>query len=149
MLYAAGSVWGERALVRAGNKLQKSIRVLVWAVLVADVVIMGAITLPIAPANSTWATHAMKINGDFREELGWLELVQTIAQIRDSLSTEEQAQLGILTGNYGEAGAVNLYGPQSGLPRAISGVNSFWQRGYCDRTPETLILGGCNIDCLH
>jgi len=39
MLYAAGSVWGERALVRVGNKLQKSIRVLVWAVLVADVVI--------------------------------------------------------------------------------------------------------------
>ena len=67
MLYAAGSVWGELALVRIGNKLQESIRVLVWVVLVADVVIMGAITLPIAPANSTWAAHAMKINGDFRE----------------------------------------------------------------------------------
>ncbi len=149
MLYAAGSVWGERALVRVGNKLQKSIRVLVWAVLVADVVIMGAITLPIAPANSTWAAHAMKINGDFREELGWPELVQTIAQIRDSLPTEEHARLGILTGNYGEAGAVNLYGPQYGLPRAISGVNSFWQRGYGDPPPQTLIVVGADLDDLQ
>ena len=149
MLYAAGSVWVERALVCVGSTLQKLIRVLVWAALLTDVVIMGAITLPIAPANSTWAAHAMKINGDFREELGWPELVQTIAQIRDSLSTEERAQLGILTGNYGEAGAVNLYGPQYGLPRAISGVNSFWQRGYGDPPPQTLIVVGADLDDLQ
>ena len=149
MLYAAGSVWVERALVCVGSTLQKLIRVLVWAALVADVVIMGAITLPIAPVNSTWTTHAMKINGDFREELGWPELVRTIAQIRDSLSTEERAQLGILTGNYGEAGAVNLYGPQYGLPRAISGVNSFWQRGYGDPPPQTLIVVGADLDDLQ
>lgn len=149
MLYAAGSAWGDRVLVRVGNKLQKSIRVLVWAVLFADVVIMGAITLPIAPANSTWAAHAMKINEDFREELGWPELVQTIAQIRDGLSTGERSQLGILTGNYGEAGAVNLYGPQYGLPRAISGVNSFWQRGYGDPPPQTLIVVGADLDDLQ
>ena len=40
------------------------------------------------------------------------------------------------------AGAINLYGPQYGLPRAISGINSFWQRGYGDPPPETLIVIG-------
>jgi len=149
MLYAAGSVWGERALARLGSAVRNWIRVLVWAVLLADIVVVGAITLPVAPANSRWAARAMRINGDFREEIGWPELVQTIAQIRDSLSADERAQLGILTGNYGEAGAVNLYGPQYDLPRAISGVNSFWQHGYGDPPPQTLIVVGADLDDLQ
>jgi len=146
MLYAAGSVWGERVLARLAGSARNVIRVLIWVALVADVMIIGAITLPIAPANSSWAAHAMKINGDFCEELGWPELVQTIVQIRDSLTAAERAQMGILAGNYGEAGAVNLYGPQYGLPRAISGVNSFWQRGYGDPPPQTLIVVGADLD---
>ena len=41
-----------------------------------------------------------------------------------------------------EAGAINLYGPAYGLPRAISGVNSYWARGYGNPPPETLIVLG-------
>ena len=54
-----------------------------------------------------------------------------------------------MAGNYGEADAVNLYGPQFGLPRVISGVNSFWQRGYGDPPPETLIVVGADLDDLQ
>jgi hypothetical protein len=68
--------------------------------------------------------------------------VQTVAQIRDSLPPEDRSHLGILAGNYGEAGAINLYGPALGLPPAISGVNSFWQRGYGNPPPQTLIVIG-------
>jgi hypothetical protein len=50
--------------------------------------------------------------------------------------------LGILATNYGEAGAVNLYGPQYGLPRAISGVNSFSEQGYGNPAPEVVIVLG-------
>jgi hypothetical protein len=50
--------------------------------------------------------------------------------------------MAILTGNYGEAGAINLYGSRYGLPMAISGINSFWERGYGDPPPETLIVLG-------
>ncbi len=45
-------------------------------------------------------------------------------------------------GNYGEAGAINLYGPAYGLPVAISGVNSFWLRGYGDAPPQIVIVVG-------
>jgi hypothetical protein len=82
------------------------------------------------------------VQGDFVEEIGWPELVETVAQIRDSLPPEERAHLGILAANYGEAGAINLFGPNYGLPPAISGVNSFWARGYGDPPPETLIVLG-------
>ncbi len=85
---------------------------------------------------------ANQIQGDYREELGWEELTQTVAQIRYALPAEDRARLGILAGNYGEAGAINLYGDGYGLPRAISGINSFWQRGYGNPPPETLIVVG-------
>jgi len=136
MLYAAGSMWLEQAFSRANEIARSTIRGIIWVVLIADVFVVTVVALPVAPAGSPWAKRAMAINEDFREEIGWPKLVETIAHVRDSLPNEDRARLGILAGNYGEAGAVNLYGPQLGLPRVIRGVNSFWQRGYGDPPPE-------------
>ncbi len=99
------------------------------------------INLPIFPVNSP-RNIAIKINGEFREEVGWREMVQTIANIRDTLPLAERNRVGILAANYGEAGAIDLYGPAYGLPPAISGVNSFWERGYGSPPPQTLIVLG-------
>ena len=78
----------------------------------------------------------------FVEELGWRELVETVAKVRDTLPPEQRSEFGILAANYGEAGAINLYGPQYGLPSVLSGVNSFWARGYGNPPPRTLIVLG-------
>jgi hypothetical protein len=51
-----------------------------------------------------------------REEIGWQELVDAVAKTRDSLPVQERATAGILTGNYGEAGAIDLYGPPTVYP---------------------------------
>ncbi len=142
MLYAAGSVWGERWLQSMSEAWAKVVTAVVWIALAADVGLAVAFFLPIAPVDSPWATRVFKMQGNFREEVGWQELVQTIVRVRDSLPSEDRARAGILAGNYGEAGAVNLYGPSDGLPRAISGMNSFWQRGYGDPPPEILIVVG-------
>ena len=84
----------------------------------------------------------LKNNGDLREEIGWNELVQTVANIRDGLPPEQRAHLGIIAGNYGEAGAIDLLGPARGLPPVISGTNSGWLRGYGDPPPQTFIVLG-------
>jgi hypothetical protein len=118
------------------------VRALVWTALTADIILTAAIVIPPAPVNSALWNFASKNNGDLVEELGWPELVQTIAQIRDSLPAQDRDHLGILAGNYGEAGAINLYGSRYGLPQALSGINSFWQRGYGNPPPETLIVVG-------
>jgi hypothetical protein len=149
MLYAAGAVWSEQWLASRGRRFVGSLRAIVCTALVADMIIVAALILPIAPVNSTWWNFAVKVNGDFPEEIGWPELVETVAKIRDSLPPEDRAHLGILGANYGEAGAINLYGPRYGLPMAISGVNSFWQRGYGDPPPETLIVLGLPHDFLE
>lgn len=83
-----------------------------------------------------------KIQGDFKEEIGWEELADTVADVYRKLPDTEKARAGILAGNYGEAGAVNLYGASRGLPKVISGINSYWLRGYGDPPPETLLVVG-------
>lgn len=142
MLFAGGSVWGEAWLRSLRRVWALAVRGLAWAALMFDIAIAVSFTLPLVPVNSAWWKVESKVNGDLREEIGWPELVETVAGIRDSLPPQDRAQLGILAGNYGEAGALNLYGPKYGLPRAISGINSFWQRGYGDPPPQTLIVVG-------
>ncbi len=112
-----------------------------WALAIGGL-IAAAMALPVAPINSFWWDISSSMNGDLKEEIGWPELVQTVVQIRDGLPLADRAQLGILAGNYGEAGAINLYGPMYDLPTAISGINSYWLRGYGDPPPQTLIVLG-------
>jgi hypothetical protein len=84
----------------------------------------------------------LKNNGDLREEIGWDELVNTVAGIRDSLPPEQRDKMGILVGNYGEQGAIEILGPAYRLPPPISGTNSAWLRGYPTPPPETMIVIG-------
>jgi hypothetical protein len=142
MLYAAGAVWGEQWLATTQRSMAVTIRRVVWTALAVEIVFTVAFWLPTAPLNSRWWAITNDVQGDFREQIGWPELAREVARIRDSLPPNEKAHLGIIGTNYGEAGAINLYGSEYGLPRAISGVNSFWYRGYGDPPPQTLIVIG-------
>jgi len=118
------------------------VRKVIWVALILDMVVAGAVALPIAPVNSAWWRFAASVDTVFPEEIGWPEFVESVAGVRDALPEGERAQAGILAGNYGEVGALNLYGAKFRLPQAISGVNSSWERGYGDPPPETLIVVG-------
>lgn len=142
MLYAAGAVWLETWMARLQPKPMRRVATLLYAALLLSILGAISVALPVAPIHSTWFRLADKVNVTFRDEIGWQEFVATLAKVRDSLPAEEQADVGILAENYGEVGAVNLYGPAHGLPRAISGVNSSWERGYGSRPPRTLIVVG-------
>ena len=142
MLYAAGGVWGERWLSTLTVGRANTVRVAVAAALALNILGAMAVALPLAPVPSAWFRLADKVNVTLRDEIGWQDLVSTLAHVRDSLPAESRAHLGILAENYGEVGAVNLYGPSRGLPRAISGVNSSWERGYGDPPSQTLIIVG-------
>jgi hypothetical protein len=98
--------------------------------------------LSVAPIDSGVWRITSKMHDQFREEIGWLDLARSVANIYRSLSAEEQGHTGILAGNYGEVGALNLYGPAMGLPHAMGLTNSFWYREYDPRLPQTVILAG-------
>jgi hypothetical protein len=85
---------------------------------------------------------ALERNGDLREEFGWSDLVRTLAGIRDSMPLPQREDVGVLVGNYGEAGAIEILGPAYRLPSPISLTNSAWLRGYPVPPPSTLIVVG-------
>ena len=149
MVYAAGSVWCEQWIASLSRRKAALLRGAALLVLAVDIVVISALAIPLAPVNSAWWKVSSKIQGDFVEEIGWPELVETVAGVRDALPAKDRSRLGILAANYGEAGAINLYGPKYALPIAISGINSFYARGYGDPPPETLIVLGHSADFLR
>jgi len=142
MLLAAGAVLWEQRMASRSPAAGRFQRARTYGALAIGAVAGVAFTVPIAPVNSPWWKIGAKVNDDWREEIGWQELAETVAGIRNSLPAGDLARLGILAGNYGEAGAIDLYGPALGLPKAISGTNSYWLRGYGDPPPQTLIVLG-------
>lgn len=143
MLMAAGAVWGEawmRSLQPAG---QRRILRATWITLAIGAVTVACVVLPVAPINSQWWRVADTVNGGcFNMQIGWPELARTVAGVAASLPSDQRAHMGIIAGDEGEAGAVNRYGAAYGLPRAISGMNSNWLRGYGDPPPQTVIAVG-------
>ena len=142
VLYAGGAVFGAQLIARFRPAWKISLQRLAWVLVLVTITFFAAYFVPLAAVNSPWARRAFQVNEDFREEIGWPELVQTVVRIRDSLGSSDRSRIAVLAGNYGEAGAINLYGPDYGLPAAISGTNSFWARGYGNPPPETVILIG-------
>jgi 4-amino-4-deoxy-L-arabinose transferase-like glycosyltransferase len=140
-LMAMGAVAAERWTAKLGALGKVSIRTLYFAAFAFVAVYLCALIVPLAQSGPL-KQFALKNNGDLREEFGWNELVQTIAGIRDSLSPQQQATVGILVGNYGEAGAVQMLGPALHLPPPISITNSAWLRGYPAQPPSPVILVG-------
>lgn len=67
------------------------------------------------------------------DRFGWTELAATMQQAYRALPPAEQAETCIFTGNYGEAGALNFYANEYGLPPTISGHNNYfiWGPGSC------------------
>jgi hypothetical protein len=88
------------------------------------------------------------------DRFGWSEMVATVARVYDDLPADEQRHCAILTGNYGEAGAVDFFGPAHGLPRAISPHNSYWLWGPGEASGRCLVVVGVgrkrlSRDCLQ
>lgn len=141
MLLAMGAVMGDRWL----RGMRTAWRIGVTALMFTGVFAIGVYaSLRIVPFASSGPLrdYALRHNGDLREEIGWNELVANVAAIRDALPAEQQANLAIGVGNYGEYGAIALLGPRHHLPMPITIVNSGWLRGYPQTQPSAVILVG-------
>jgi Dolichyl-phosphate-mannose-protein mannosyltransferase len=150
VLFAAGAVALENAPARFLSTrrqwLRFAVRPIVITALLVDACVFSYAYLPMWHIGSAGWNWQIKNNGDVRDEIGWPEYVAQIAAVRDTLPAADLSRLAIMTHNYGEAGALALYGPQYNLPTPISATNSFHDRGYGPYEPETVIVTGTNLE---
>jgi hypothetical protein len=155
MLFAGGAVAWENTFGR-----WRILKGRLWPkVLLLGVIMLGGIVIapammPILSPEQTVAYAAklgvkpakQEVNHEsllpqyFADQFGWPELVEQVAAVYNALPPEERARTAIVTGNYGEAGAIDLFGPKYGLPSAISGHQTHYYWGINGFTGDNLIL---------
>jgi len=141
MLIGQGAVVAERWMASRKGPWRLGLEALMITGLLAAGAQAASTIIPLAERGPIFR-YALTHNLDLREEIGWEDQVAMVASIRDALPPERRASYGVVTANYGEQGAVELYGPAYHLPPPISMTNSGWLRAYPTPQPTTLIVLG-------
>ncbi len=90
--------------------------------------------------------HQSLLMQPIADQFGWPEMVHEVAAIYNSLPPSERAETGIWAGNYGEAGAIDQFGPQYGLPTAYSRHQNLWYWGPPPQLYKNLIVIQWSLD---
>jgi hypothetical protein len=152
MLFAGGGVWWEKLI--DGHRRVRWLKVALPAIIFLPAAIFMPLALPILPVETllryqdaigfrpprTEVGMSGPLPQYFGDMFGWTEMVDTVARIYFTLPPEERAKTAILAGNYGEAAAIDFFGPRYHLPKAISAHQSYFYWGPRDYTGEVMIL---------
>lgn len=151
VLFAAGAVVWEVRLNRTRPLWPK----LAWpALLVSTAAILAPLAIPVlTPETYIQYTTALDLDPPpiethklgplpqiFADQFGWEEMAATVARVYNNLPPEVRPKTAIFGQNYGQAGAIDLFGPKYGLPPAISGHQSYFLWGPRGYTGENMIV---------
>ena len=78
----------------------------------------------------------------FSDEFGWEAMTQKTAQVFHGLPLQDQARTAIFANDYGQAAAIDFFGPRYGLPSAISKAETYWLWGPRQYDGESAIVLG-------
>ena len=134
LIYAAGAIW----LVGAIRRPWVRRTVVAGAVLVT--LILLPLGLPILSAQQMANSSLWKVRKDFADMYGWPELTQQVTSVYDGLPPSDRDSVMILASNYGEAGALDLYG--HGLPPVVCPHLTYYYWAPDRMNPATLIVVG-------
>ncbi|MGN6183271.1 MAG: ArnT family glycosyltransferase [Thermoanaerobaculia bacterium] len=145
MLFAAGAVWCSARRWRF---------VPAFALVIIGGLIAAPLALPIlsperylayqralgVKPTKTEVSHTSEMPQLFSDQFGWEEMVREVARYYNSLPPELRKKTAIYASNYGEAGAIDFYGPKYGLPPAICGHQNYYLWGPREYTGESVIV---------
>ena len=151
-LFAGGALaietWLKRPLFRGA----------VIAVIAAFGIMLAPFAIPVLPVEayiryaaalglgkSLAATEKQKLGvlpQQYADMFGWPEMAARVAAVYDALPPADRAKAVFFGNNYGEAGAIDVYGPALGLPPAISGHNNYYLWGPRGHDGSVVIVLG-------
>ena len=111
-------------------------------VLPVDTFLRYSRSLPYASEVKTERDATAALPQLYADMFGWDTMAASVASVYHALPTGEQSDCAILAGNYGEAGAIDYYGPKLGLPKALSGHNSYFHWGPRNYSGSCVIVFG-------
>jgi 4-amino-4-deoxy-L-arabinose transferase-like glycosyltransferase len=154
VLFAAGAVWVERL---SHAKLRTAVTWTLGLTAGAYGIVTAPLGLPVVPPEPM-ARYAMALGltavtqtnrggqlplpQDYADMLGWREKADAVALVVASLTPEERQRAVLFGANYGQAGALDLYGRRLGLPPVVSLAGSFYLFGPGDRPGDVVVLLG-------
>ena len=153
MLFAAGAV----ALEGWTTQARRWVRGAYVAATLAAGVALAPFVLPVLPVETfvayqrAWGgfqpvrfeRHAgERLPQQFADEFGWEAMARETARAYHALPAAQRARTAVFANNYGEAAAVDFFGPKYGLPEAISSHVTYWLWGPRGYTGESVLVLG-------
>jgi len=161
LLFAFGAVWWSELIQK--TKLFWIEKASVAVVLVSGL-LMAPFALPLLPVEQFIAyskrpgknlglKQERQVEAElpqfFADRFGWPELTAEVERIYRNLSPEDQQQVYVFTGNYGEAGAIQFFGKSAGLTRVISGHGTYYYWGPGEFNGKIMISVGIPREALE
>ncbi len=151
VLVAAGGLavdgWLSRARSPRGSVgLGRRRRGLLVTGVALSLLVEACIGLAVLPVRALAASGVDSVNPDEGEQVGWPAFTAAVAAAWHEIPPGQRDKTVVFTRNYGEAGAVDHFGPALGLPRAYSGHNGFGLWGPPPDRPGPVVVVGEDPD---
>jgi hypothetical protein len=151
VLFAGGSVIWESWLAQ---RRYRPVKLAYLALMVAEGAVFSPLAVPILPPEMYIRyTKALRFETPriethklgplpqiYADQFGWEEMTAAVARVYNGLPPGVRAKTAIFGQNYGQAGAIDLFGPKYGLPPAISGHQNYFYWGPRNYTGESMIV---------
>jgi hypothetical protein len=159
LLFAAGGVWlGELAARRASVRVALPIWIAAWGLLLLPVgtpllsphqTAQHLARLGISHQSERGAGKRTALPQYFADRLGWPQLVDDVAAVRDTLPPEDQTRVAFFAQSYGQASALDWLGESRHLAPVYSTHNTWFYWGPPATSPEVAVVLGDDRDSLE
>ncbi|HKM90869.1 MAG TPA: glycosyltransferase family 39 protein, partial [Candidatus Acidoferrales bacterium] len=153
ILFGAGALAVERVIARRGREWWKPA---ILAPIAAAGLAAAPLAMPILPVQAAaryarfWHVQDVRVEVQpesdlpqlFADMFGWENQVAIVAAVFRGLPPDDRARAVILAGDYGEAAALDYFGPHYGLPKAVSAENAYYLWGPQDASGQVVLAFG-------